>query len=153
MDPLQKEIDNRPRVGLAAVAIHEGKVLLGKRIGKIGDATWAPPGGHLEYGESVEDCASRELLEETGLIAKTLIRGPYTNNLIAPKNQHYVTLFMIIPEFEGTLECLEPEKCAGWKWFGINDLPSPLITSFQSFIQNGGRESLKTSCQSHAQKR
>lgn len=144
-----EEIKRRPRVGLAAVAIHEGKILLGKWIGKIGDATWAPPGGHLEYGESVEDCAARELLEETGLIAKTLIRGPYTNDLIAPKNQHYVTLFMIITEFEGTLQCLEPEKCVGWEWFDMDVLPSPLITSFDSFIQNGDRETLR---QTYAEK-
>ncbi|WP_445083669.1 nucleotide triphosphate diphosphatase NUDT15 [Candidatus Neptunichlamydia sp. REUL1] len=125
----------RPHVGLAAVAVREGEILLGKRKGVIGDATWAPPGGHLEYGESVEECASRELLEETGLVAKTLIRGPYTNNLIAPKNQHYITLFVLISEFEGEVECREPQKCLGWEWFPLEALPAPLITSFDSFIQ------------------
>lgn len=152
MDSLQKELEKRPRVGLAAVVIKNDQILLGKRIGKIGDARWAPPGGHLEYGESVEACASRELLEETALVAKTLIPGPYTNNLIAPKNQHYVTLYVFIPEFEGTLQCLEPEKCAGWEWFDIDHLPTPLLTSFDAFIQNGGAETLKTLCITHTQK-
>jgi 8-oxo-dGTP diphosphatase len=132
---LEEEVAKRPRVGLAAVAVREGEILLGKRKGIIGDATWAPPGGHLEYGESVEECASRELLEETGLVAKTLIRGPYTNNLIAPKGQHYVTLFVLISEFEGKVECREPQKCLGWEWFPFESLPTPLITSFDSFIQ------------------
>ena len=63
MAALEEQIIKRPRVGLAAIAIQEGKVLLGKRKGLIGDATWAPPGGHLEYGESVDACAARELLE------------------------------------------------------------------------------------------
>ena len=132
---MEEEVDKRPRVGLAAVAIREEKILLGKRRGIIGDATWAPPGGHLEYGESVEECASRELLEETGLIAKTMLRGPYTNSLIAPKNQHYITLFVLISEFEGEVECREPQKCFGWEWFSLDALPTPLITSFNSFIQ------------------
>lgn len=139
---MEKEITLRPRVGLAAIAIREGKVLLGKRIGKIGGATWAPPGGHLEYGESVEACAARELLEETGLTAKTIVLGPYTNDLIAPKKQHYVTLFVFIPEFDGEVQCFEPEKCVGWEWFDFDDLPSPLITSFESFIREGGVELL-----------
>lgn len=152
MDSLQKELDKRPQVALAAVVIQEGQVLLGKRIGQVGNGTWASPGGHLEYGESVESCASRELLEETGLSAKTLIPGPYTNKIIAPKNQHYVTLYVIVPEFEGIVQCLEPEKCMGWEWFDIDHLPSPLLTSFHSFIQNGGRETLKALCISHTEK-
>ncbi|MCB1107424.1 MAG: NUDIX domain-containing protein [Chlamydiia bacterium] len=134
---------HRPRVGLAAIAISEGKVLLGKRKGVIADATWAPPGGHLEYGETVEECAARELLEEVGLVAKKMIRGPYTSDLIAPKNQHYVTLFVIIPEFEGIPECREPHKCDGWSWFPLDALPAPLITSFQTFV-NKYPESLKS---------
>ncbi len=137
MASLEKEIAKckRPRVGLAAVVIQEGRILLGKRRGVIGDATWAPPGGYLEYGESVEECASRELLEETGLIARTLLRGPYTNGLIAPGNQHYVTLFVLISEFAGEVECREPQKCLGWEWFSLDALPTPLITSFDSFLQ------------------
>lgn len=59
------------------------------------------------------------------------------------KIKHYVTLFVFIPEFEGEMECLEPEKCAGWEWFDLNDLPSPLITSFESFIREGGAELLE----------
>lgn len=140
---MEEKVTLRPRVGLAAIALREGKILLGKRIGKIGDATWAPPGGHLEYGESVERCAARELHEETGLKATSLVLGPYTNDLIAPKNQHYVTLFVFVPEFEGEVQCLEPEKCAGWEWFDLDALPTPLITSFESFIHEGGIELLK----------
>lgn len=135
MAALEEQIIKRPRVGLAAIAIQEGKVLLGKRKGLIGDATWAPPGGHLEYGESVDACAARELLEETGLVAKKMVQGPYTNDLIAPKNHHYITLFVIIPEFEGEVERREPQKCLGWEWFSLDALPSPLMTPFATFME------------------
>jgi len=132
---LKEEIVKRPQVGLATLVIQDGKILLGKRISKIADATWAPPGGHLEYGESIEQGAERELLKETGLLAKKITLGPYTNNLIAPTLKHYVTLFVRITEFEGEPKLLEPHKCLGWEWFPLDALPSPLITSFESFLK------------------
>jgi len=45
-------MDKVPRVGLGVLIIKDGKVLLGRRKGAHGEGTWAPPGGHLECGES-----------------------------------------------------------------------------------------------------
>ena len=59
---------NKPRVGLGVLIFNsKNQILLGKRIGSHGESTWAPPGGHLEFGESFEACATREAFEETGL--------------------------------------------------------------------------------------
>lgn len=116
----------RPKVGVGVLVIDNGKVLCGKRRGAHGQGTWAPPGGHLEFGETVEECATRELLEETGLRAISLKRGPWVNDIIE-ETKHYVTLYIFVDEFEGTPQLLEPDKCDSWMWFHWNALPTPLF--------------------------
>lgn len=56
--------------------------------------TWALPGGHLEFGETFEACAVREVLEETAI---TILDAKFltaTNNLLVQDDKHYVTIFM-----------------------------------------------------------
>src|SRR5690606_587748 len=73
----------RPAVGVAAIVMRGERVLLGRRRSGHGAGTWQFPGGHLEWGESIEACARREVLEETGLVVTGLRRGPFTNDIFA----------------------------------------------------------------------
>lgn len=132
----------RPKVGVGAVVIKEGKILLGKRKGTVGNGEWAISGGHLEFGESVEECAVRELAEETGLKALSWELGPWTNNML-DGSKHYVTLFVFITCFEGNPQLLEPAKCEGWEWFELDKLPSPLFPTVQFLIEKVGIEKLQ----------
>ncbi len=55
-----------PRVGVA-VLIHRGEhLLLIQRKNVHGAGSWSTPGGHLEYGETPEECARLKAKEETG---------------------------------------------------------------------------------------
>lgn len=83
---------NRPKVGVGVLIINDSKMLLGKRKNSHGQGTWAPPGGHLEFGETLEECAKRELLEETGLIAESVKKLWFTNDIHLQEDKHYITI-------------------------------------------------------------
>ena len=123
-----------PRIGVGVLVIRDQQILLGERSYSHGANTWCPPGGHLEFGESPIDCAKRELKEESGLEAKKIIEGPWTNDFFKNDNKHYITLFMLITSFSGTPQVMEPQKCKSWRWFPLSNLPSPLFPSFKNFI-------------------
>jgi 8-oxo-dGTP diphosphatase len=125
--------DVKPRVGVGVFVFNDGKVLLGRRKGAHGAGDWAPPGGHLEFGESVETCAQRELAEETGLKALSIQTGAWSNDVI-DGTKHYITLFAVVDQFEGEPQLLEPHKCEEWQWFSVDALPSPLFPPVHSYF-------------------
>ncbi|KAF9385545.1 Nudix hydrolase 15, mitochondrial [Podila verticillata] len=105
------------QVGVGVMIMHQGKVLVGKRIGS--HDTWQLAGGHLEFGETFEECALRESEEETGLTldpasAKFVVAN---NNIMSKIDRHYVTIFMAA-DVMGSSEprIMEPLKCGGWEW-------------------------------------
>lgn len=126
-----------PRVGVGILVIRDGRVLLGKRLGSHGAGTWSAPGGRLEYGEALLDCARRELAEETGLELGEAHIGPVTNDVFAEVGQHYVTVIVLAPHTRGTPRTLEPDKCEGWQWFSWPALPAPLFAPLQSLVDSG----------------
>jgi 8-oxo-dGTP diphosphatase len=106
----------------------------------VGD--WSFAGGHLEFKESVEECAKRELEEETSLKALSIKYGPWIENVME-NDKHYVTLFVFVDDFLGEPKLLEPHKCEGWEWFAWNKLPLPLFAPIHSLIAKMGLENLQ----------
>jgi 8-oxo-dGTP diphosphatase len=126
-----------PRIGVAVLVQRDGRVLLGRRQGAHGADSWALPGGHLEFGETIEACARRELLEETGLDLRSMAAGPYTNDLFEAEGRHYVTLFVLATVDAGEPRVMEPDKCAGWGWFDWSALPQPLFQPLSTLWRSG----------------
>jgi 8-oxo-dGTP diphosphatase len=56
-----------PIVGVGAVVVRDGKVLLVRRANPPLQGEWSLPGGALEVGEKLREGVAREVLEETGL--------------------------------------------------------------------------------------
>jgi len=124
-------INERPKVGLGVAVLKDEKVLLGKRKSSHREGTWSFPGGHIEFNETFEECASRETLEETGIKIKNIRFATTTNDLFKKENKHYITIIMVAEFDSGEVKIMEPEKCEEWKWFDWNRLPEPLFLPLQ----------------------
>ena len=68
--PASNEFPGRPVPAVAALVFRDGSVLLVKRRDEPNRGRWSPPGGSLELGETVEEAAVRETLEETGVTVR-----------------------------------------------------------------------------------
>lgn len=128
---------DRPKVGVGIFIVRDGKVLMGQRKGSHGESTWSLPGGHLELFESLEDCAKREVMEETGLTVSDIVFLTATNDIFKEENKHYITLFVKALNHGGTPNIMEPEFCSKWDWFSWDKLPEPLFLPIKNLIDAG----------------
>jgi 8-oxo-dGTP diphosphatase len=131
-------MNNRPKVGVSVVLKFKNKVLVGKRKGSHGDGTWAFPGGHLEFGETIFDCGKRELEEETNIDLGNL-KGEnigYTNDIFQKEKKHYITLYVLYTvDKELKAEVMEPNKCYEWIWVNENKIPKPHFIPLQNYLK------------------
>lgn len=116
------------RVGVGVfVKTPSGFVLL-KRKGSHGEGEWSLPGGHLDFGETVEDCAIRETREELGIKLTNVKRIPYWSEDSFPDFQkQYITLYMWGDSMDEP-SIMEPDKASDMMFFtSLADLPDNLF--------------------------
>jgi 8-oxo-dGTP diphosphatase len=131
------------RVGIAVFVIKNGKFLMLQRKGSHGEGTWSLPGGHLEYGESFEDTAKREVKEETNLNIMNVRLGGITNDIFNDENKHYVTIWMISEWESGAEQNMEPQKCTAQAWHTFDTLPEPLFLTWNQLLKSEFIETIK----------
>jgi 8-oxo-dGTP diphosphatase len=130
--------DHRPYVGMGVLVMRRGRVLLGRRRGSHGEGYYAAPGGHIEFGESFEQAARREVSEETGLEI-TELRLLSVGNYVFKRDdgeRHYIDVDFVCEAGAGEPQLTEPEKCDGWEWYDLDDLPQPLFIVTQRMIES-----------------
>jgi len=127
------------KVGTAVIIRNKkNEILLLKRITQTGYNTWAPPGGHLEFGEDIIQSAKREVLEETGLKLNKLYFKGITNDIFKKENKHYVTIWF---EAKTDAEKIKlSNEHSKYGWFG-SKYPSPLFLPFKNYLKKLIRQS------------
>ncbi len=123
-----------PKVGVAAIIIRDGKVLLIKRKGVHGQGSWSTPGGHLENGETPEQCAIRETCEEAGVEIANARFQAVTNDIFPDSGKHYITIWMQGLLVSGKPRIASEYEVAEIGWFAWDALPAPLFIPFQNLV-------------------
>lgn len=131
----------RVKVGVGAILIKDGKLLLGLRNPDSkkadselhGEGTWTMPGGGVEFGESLEDTIRREVYEECGIkVYKTKFVSLSVERV---HDAHFITLGFLCEQFSGEPEIRE-EDIVEWKWFELNKLPKNLFIATKNILNN-----------------
>lgn len=131
-------------VGFGVMVLRGGRVLLGRRhtdpkkadSALHGEGTWTMPGGKLEFGETFEQGAVRELFEETGI--KTEEENvriiSLANDIVS--DAHFVTIGLLCEKCDGEPKVMEPDEITEWRWFSLADLPTPLFFPSKEVIES-----------------
>ena len=134
---------NQPIVGVGAVIICNGKILLEKRKSEPGRGKWTVPGGLVELGESAEQTVMREVKEETNLEVDQPELIDVVNSITTDENGKIKYQFVIVDYFVklkgGTLEAAD--DAAELKWVTFNEVENyDLTRSFRGFFQRNREE-------------
>ena len=100
---------NKIRVRVGGICVQDDKILLVNHSGMNENGEfWSPPGGGLEFGESIEDCLKREFLEETNTVISV---GKFLkiNEFVKPP-LHAIELFYEVKILSGEIKIgFDPE--------------------------------------------
>jgi len=135
---LKKEYPKQPIVGVGAIIIHNGKMLIVKRGSDPGKGKWSVPGGLVELGETVKEAVEREVLEECNLKVEASHLIDIVDNIIRDKNGRIKYHFIIL-DFFAKLRGgkLKPNsEIIEAKWVPIDEVEKyDLTNTFREFMK------------------
>jgi len=123
-----------PRVGVGIIITEGNTVLLLRRRNVHGSGTWSTPGGHLECGESPEQCAVREAQEETAIEVGSVEFRAVTNDVFEEEGKHYVTIWFQAVRWSGNAVVADTHEMSEVGWFDWNSMPTPLFLPFRNLL-------------------
>lgn len=121
---MSRQYPDRPFVGVGAVVIHEGQVLLARRGNPPRAGDWSLPGGAQMVGETVFDAARREIHEETGLDIEVLGVIDVVDSIQRDDDgrvrYHYTLIDVIAQSADDAAVAQDDAAAVGW--FSLDDL-------------------------------
>jgi 8-oxo-dGTP diphosphatase len=137
---MKREYPETPLVGVGAIIVEDGRVVMVKRGHAPLAGEWSIPGGALEVGETVRQAAVREAREETGLTAEPVeLLGVYDRVLQDEGGRirfHYVLIDFLCRRVAGELRAAGDADEA--RWFSQEEVVKlPLAEDTREVIRLG----------------
>lgn len=136
--------DKKVGVGFGVMILKNNQILLGHRHSDAqkadsamhGEGSWTMPGGKLHFQENPEDGACREVMEETGLtVAKENLKLiSISNDKVS--DAHFITFGFLCEIVDGEAQVMEPDEIVEWKWYDLDNLPTPMFFPSQRVLDN-----------------
>jgi 8-oxo-dGTP diphosphatase len=115
---IKREYPETPLVGVGAIIIEGGRVLLVKRGHPPLAGEWSIPGGVLEVGETLREAATREAREETGLTVEPFVLLGVYDRLLRDDDErtlyHYVLIDFLCRRKDGELRAADDAQEVRW---------------------------------------
>jgi 8-oxo-dGTP diphosphatase len=129
---------DQPMIGVGAVILHNGKILLEKRKNDPGKGKWSIPGGLVELGERVEETVVREVKEETGLDVEKPEHVDVVDNVSFDEDSkvkyHFVIIDYFVKLVGGTLSAASDAE--ELEWVTLDNVEKyDLTITFMAFFQ------------------
>lgn len=112
--------EQKPRLTSAVIVIHEGKFLLAERNKENYNGYYIIPGGGVEFGETTEQAAIREIKEETNLDVEIIKFVGYKEIINVPGNYHSIVFFYLAKPKH--TEILAKDDVSSAKFFEIEEI-------------------------------
>lgn len=114
----------QPTLAVGAVVLYRDRVLLVKRNKSPAKGCWAIPGGSVHLGETLQEAAQREILEETGIVIRA--KEPILTFDVIDKDDkgriryHYLIVDLVAEYVEGDIT--PGDDAADARWIGEEEL-------------------------------
>lgn len=140
---MRREYPSQPIVGIGAIIVQNGKILLAKRGSEPGKGKWSVPGGLVELGEKVEEAVVREVKEETSLDVEVVRLIDVVNNIVQDSNGklrfHFVILDYLTKLKGGVLQ--SSSDVLDTKWVRLEEAEDyDLTDTFRTFLKRNKDE-------------